>query len=817
METVKIPFRLAADTYDAPERLDDTSNLWLACISSKAKATDFHVTLSRTEDQVKDVTPEILRKHDVMTRRGQLSGIFDRLGEALGGSMDGVGVDLRMLPVDGRAGQTCFATTTSLAIIAKRMATLVERYDILREMAFVKYHITIEYAGGATMKFVTTMAVDDSDPAQFDRTDLRAMERLAAVELDTTPPAPREVTPYAPPVSFEDVTEVKGDVASQTGTILVEQDAPEPQVPFEPADLHASLLGNALLHPDVSPTEKYTALANMIAPMRDKQSGVIIYGDNPGTLAQALVAVGHNVTGVDPKNMTTTQRGRGGRGQYRMVCGSVALVDDEVQVLDKASRQVEGIGTQFGAFVVDTSLDGERAEDATKRNLDIAWRLKKDNINATVICQLRSAPLAKGDMVILDLPGHSNQGCEAYALLIDKGSMNFGRARPDWQRYGWAFVEEEQSDDTQMEGAIDLADEFLFSLSDRAAECSDVFAAYFSTVDEPIQSCSKGYDGDMYDHGGKTTYRSSYRFWYHFIVTRCFLRAATEQKKALSRSAVAAANPVELQALWEHELGGQADNIVNEAIFEAHAAESLTGTSPGLYKLHKSLRPVTLARYEALVEMTTYEDAVTPDAIKRLFTQPASGVLLRGLSNIRGLYAEEWGGPVLAKYKRVLPLEFMSVLAYRPLYIAIYNYVFACMQGMGKKMHSWELQQLLWTVTMHGTTTEKFKFIAQRMRSVLFPTATGRKPQALRLARDDHLANLERNLRVLGVAHDYDAIDPTYAAARQAIFAVTRDRAYNPAMPFEPGAAHARSLSGSSVSGIGGGRRTVRTAGFFRG
>lgn len=75
------------------------------------------------------------------------------------------------------------------------------------------------------------------------------------------------------------------------------------------------------------------------------------------------------------------------------------------------------VGIAGAAFILeDTSTNDEPAETATARNWARGWAFT-NTTSAAVVVQARSAPLSKGTYTVLDLPGHSNQGCKAYLLL----------------------------------------------------------------------------------------------------------------------------------------------------------------------------------------------------------------------------------------------------------------------------------------------------------------------------------------------------------------------------------------------------------------
>jgi hypothetical protein len=124
-------------------------------------------------------------------------------------------------------------------------------------------------------------------------------------------------------------------------------------------------------------------------------------------------------------------------------------------------------------------------------------------------------------MCILTLDGHSQQGCEAYAVLMSakngRGGADFGDAGVAWNSYGWAVVQVEPEPD---EAGMSMPDSFTFTLSPRMSSIEAMFSHFFQTVP------GKGPPVGATAHRPKsavckpTVYTSRFEFWYHFIVSR---------------------------------------------------------------------------------------------------------------------------------------------------------------------------------------------------------------------------------------------------------------------------------------------------------
>ncbi|KAH8430965.1 uncharacterized protein LDX57_008627 [Aspergillus melleus] len=52
----------------------------------------------------------------------------------------------------------------------------------------------------------------------------------------------------------------------------------------------------------------------------------------------------------------------------------------------------------------------------------------------------------------------------------------------------------------------------------------------------------------------------------------------------------------------------------------------------------------------------------------------------------------------------------MSVLAYESPYMLVYKYVYACPQALGKALHAWKLQYLLYGLSMDGNENERLVY-----------------------------------------------------------------------------------------------------------
>lgn len=101
-------------------------------------------------------------------------------------------------------------------------------------------------------------------------------------------------------------------------------------------------------------------------------------------------------------------------------------------------------------------------------------------------------------MCILTLDGHSQQGCEAYAVLMSakngRGGADFGDAGVAWNSYGWAVVQVEPEPD---EAGMSMPDSFTFTLSPRMSSIEAMFSHFFQTFQarvHPSEPLRKGHN-----------------------------------------------------------------------------------------------------------------------------------------------------------------------------------------------------------------------------------------------------------------------------------------------------------------------------------
>lgn len=464
---------------------------------------------------------------------------------------------------------------------------------------------------------------------------------------------------------------------------------------------------NAELAFGTAPHDKYEALAGVV--QRAKKKGpVLVIGDHPGTLARALVAKGIDVVGVDPRNREEDHPGGHRFGRRR-------LIKMELMVQDVPDNLSE---VDWGAVVADTTCDDEEAEVSTARNLAFCRLFAGEG--RLLIAQTRSVPLVDGVYDALRLPGHSRQGCELYVIVGNDGGM-----------HQLAYSRVERHDGTMG-----------FVIPNRDSLPRSIWDLYFEAADSNKVTTHFL----LPDHN-----------WYHFVVSRFFLESQVLNKGWVDDTILGAASPLELYAnLVEYfELDDNRRSDLR-SLFEGQRVTSVGGVSRGLLERVPTLRHVMAKRYSALSALCVSPDCDTDGGVVAMFADPRAGVLLRGLSELRQVLDYDL---MIARFLRVLPYESMSVLASKSLFTLVHHYVSAVRTVVGKPLHTWELQWLLWTLSVNGARSEKIAYVLAKLRSVFFRPPTGRRATKVSQAKpalDGFLSRLD-DLRMRSAYVEFDA------------------------------------------------------------
>ncbi|AUG69000.1 polyprotein [Fusarium graminearum alternavirus 1] len=685
----------------------------------------------------------------------------------------GYGYEGSHADIDGELEEphaTFIANTLSVAVSRAAGAMFEDAYGV--EVAL---HLEVEAGTGLNVRPLsvdTVLEMSLDDPFGFGRTAV--YDTLDSLSDRGFPPDVNSLesdadgdTKWEP---AQEGSEVHGDVRVGTGG------APEayPGIDFlEPAQFpEEHSVHDAELAFGTAPNDKYEALAAAI--QRGKRHGpVLVIGDHPGTLARALVSRGIDVVGVDPRNREEDHPGGQRFGRRR-------LINAELRVGDLPPLLTSIV---WGAVVSDTTNDGEAADVSTARNLAFCRAFRELGCDR-LYAQTRSAPLVDGIYDALRLPGHSRQGCELYVKLgIDKKLDPCCYSR----------VERKNNRTT-------------FYLPVGGGVSRHIWDKFFVPVDR-----------------NKTTktFQLEDNNWYHFVVSRFFLEAETHRKGWVDKTIYDARSPLELYANLV-EYYGLDDNRRSDlrSLFEGQRATLVGGVARGLLERVPTMRHVMGQRYSALANLCVNPDFGTDGSVVDLFSDPRAGILLRGLSELRQVLDYD---PMIARYHRVLPYESMSVLASRTMFVLLHHYVLAVRNVIGKPIHTWELQWLLWTLSVNGNRSEKVAYVLTKLGNVFFRAPTGRRAAKVSQARpvlDGFLGRLD-DLRMRAAYVEFD--QPFGAKVAKGSIAIVRraretggsERSYGsrvrgsmapPPAPSVTGTARSvgHSRGGFSFSGLGG-------------
>jgi len=469
---------------------------------------------------------------------------------------------------------------------------------------------------------------------------------------------------------------------------------------------------NFVLANELSPRDKYGTLAQRLArELPAKHPDVLVLGDHPGTLARALCDLGFNVWGIDPRNGPgwLNEYPASGRGKRHIIGGSVAINDMPDWITEHS----------WDAVIADTTVDGEPAEVTTARNVGLLG-----GFDCLRIAQTRSMPLAPGRYYALDLPGHGKQGCEVY--------MSVGK----WSdRYPWSL------ENTEKRVKRNVVIE------------SNVFVSDKDYLDSGQLHYDDIVDGSM---------SIDEQDWYHWVGLRHAVRATRLGRlpsgMAISETRSAPELFVKLSRIYdlnERRKGDLRD------LFESGRVRDVPGIPAGLLSISPTLRSCVATRYRSLARLCVRAPGSDPSGFSAIFKNPRAGYLLEGLSELRSHLKDDIA---IAREYRVLPWEALAVLASADYFMLMHRYVHAVSRVVGKPMHTWELQRMLFSLTAHGTHEERMAYVCMKLGDLFTRNYTGRRAPPV----GDRHGPVERfiqRLTQLGVRQEYMVADVTFAQA----------------------------------------------------
>jgi hypothetical protein len=594
-------------------------------------------------------------------------------------------------------GEVLFAANSLPVAISRALGAAYER-----EMGgHVTYELDVAFgAGAAPLRFKSEMEIGLDDVLSFGN-DLG----FTVAALVSEPPLTAQVEPVlaemANFVPRADSSVFEGDGRGvSSGRVPQVEPAHEDELCSGPFDETADFI----LANELSPRDKYGALAHRLTRVLPvKHPNVLILGDHPGVLSRALVGMGVNVWGVDPKNPEgwLTEPGGCGRGRRNIIGDTVRSGMLPDWILER----------NWDAVVADTTCDGEAAEVTTARNVGLL-----SPFSCVTIAQTRSMPMKPNIYHALPLPGHGKQGCELY-VAVGKWDGNFA----------WHV-------DVRDDGSV------VTVVNDDYADCALRNGISMDGVTFPMD-----------EHG-----------WYNWVSLRHAVRARQLAKMPSGRAVFDAVSAPELFVklsriydLHERRKGDLRD------LFENGRLRDVPGLPAGLLSVSSTLRSAIATRYSALAKLCVRTASRSSYRLDKIFSDPRAGYLLENLSEMRSHLD---GEHLIAQQYRVLPWESLAVLSSQQYFKILQWYVHAVARIVGKPMHSWELQRLLFVLTSHGTHEERMAYMCMKLGDLFARNYTGRRAPPVA----DRFGPIERFLQrldQLGLRQQYMSSDPDFAQA----------------------------------------------------
>ncbi|AXU25966.1 coat protein [Stemphylium lycopersici mycovirus] len=418
----------------------------------------------------------------------------------------------------------------------------------------------------------------------------------------------------------------------------------------------------------------------------DGDGVVLVFGDSPGVAARELAQAGYRVLGIDrdPKHAAPP----GWRDKYRTV---VAEVDDGLtrSEVDGWLAEVNWAGRPVVAALLDIDQGGRRSSVAdTALNRELSTMVLNEWGGAFTVVRYRGLPVLPFSAYVLPTRFHEPQGAEMYAVhglegpaLSEvaafhlsswhvEGNVNFGvtllsKAWRDYGRRRGLGFEGGGKGEMSPDGGERRGYTGKFRVVGAAGYLS--LLGLRNGVEELRLA------GTPFMRAGKDA--------------RAFVELLGRLKTVMGK--VRPERAAELTAKFQ-----PADRVLLR-----HVSNATLGVSPTLLQAMQS-------RYDGLLKycsMAERQDQ-NPD-LGDLTRHPGFGAVFHwGFSRVR----DELGVVFpYTQYARVLPLAAMPILASRSWVRMIAWLLKAHDRLMGKPLHTWELQGLLWSLSHIGTQEER--------------------------------------------------------------------------------------------------------------
>ncbi|KAK0710041.1 hypothetical protein B0T26DRAFT_874971 [Lasiosphaeria miniovina] len=446
----------------------------------------------------------------------------------------------------------------------------------------------------------------------------------------------------------DDTTEFDEDgLANRMRALQIDGDAPVP-------------LDDAFLFSNSSPDAMYSAVACALVRYSERRDGdVLVIGHDSARLGSEIAYLGVPVHEWEHETLSY--------GDVDTLCL-----------------------TEWRAVVIDAAAKGEDEESTTTRNLQYALAFVERNPDTPVLTRLHDDLRMPCTLSILRVPGLSLANpFKAWVWVGDARS---------WQKTSslhvaqacWAYVCYDGNQDVVLDFELAPADYGNFF-----SDCCHFKQSKYST------------------ESGGPRYRVDCMDFCHLLSSRFWLEAkAHAQTSAFAAHVRAARNPTMLYSalrihhFWNTTPAARRELLSN--LFRPRRVAAVVGVNRELADRVPGTACLITARYDALAGLCVPTSRPVDAALVELFSDPSAGVLLNMLHQAK----RELGVmPVVAQHHRVLPFESLAVLASRELYKLLAGYVVLARRARRNPLHKWELQFLLWALTVFGTYDDKIEYM----------------------------------------------------------------------------------------------------------
>lgn len=430
----------------------------------------------------------------------------------------------------------------------------------------------------------------------------------------------------------------------------------------------------------------------------DPPPAVLALGDCPGHMSQALVRKGVPVLGIDMDERHAAPPFLD--EAYRTVRDKVA----PDKILQQLTTWTHAVGWQDRklAMVVSDMAVGDRTGRAdTDLNVSAARILSK-RLDCPAVIKLRDMPAEMLSGAVLKTVGHEPRGIETY-LYVPANGMIPPEASP----------------------AFAYTVRFLGTRG-------NTVRVEVHVPEGPLQRLA--IHAGLVDAGGEGTFTARAQY-YSFVGLRNVLAAAAMNGRSFMRIISTSHTFAHLVGRLRRRRKKPPDGDEWEALqrkFSPRERIFVDNPTRGTLQCSVTMFRTMQARYDDLCKFCALpaDGGQNPD-LGGLNRRVAFGALLHWpLSATR----DELGVDLAyARYKRVLPLGTMYILASRMWYKTIKWYVYGLAHILRRPMHTWELQAVLWALSRVGSQDEREAYMDGLLQQVFQASVVTKRGGARRM------------------------------------------------------------------------------------